>query len=270
MTLEQGSGVQRGAGLMSHVFGISAARRAGLDGQTSDVARVWLDGGLTVAAVAGGADCGWSVYFAPASRLLLDVAMDAWKATSGASEERVKQAATQIGGRFPEEVCELIPNEEDAYETFGAPGGSLVMAVADTTVVWVAWLGGEGAALVRHSKIVAATAPHTMKNGYRGQLSAGQIAALPDVYTGYLSVDAADRKMEHVSAGWAAEPGDRLVLLNREAQRAITVRDLEASCAREPGVGELAANVVELTMDRGATSAASIVVQWPTRPGAAT
>lgn len=146
-----------------HNIGIASAHRAGLEGATSDVARTWHDGALTIGAVAGGSDCGWSAYFAPASRLLLDIAMDAWHASSGAPEERLQQSALQISDGFPPAVCRLVANDADAYETVGAPGGSLVMAVADTSGCWVAWLGGEGATLVRRARIVAATAPHTLK-----------------------------------------------------------------------------------------------------------
>lgn len=247
---------------MTHVFGIAAAHREGLAGQVADVARVWQDGGLTVAAVAGGADCGWSVYFAPASRLLLNIATDAWEASSGAPDERLSQTALQIGERFPEAVCELVPNDDDAYDTVGAPGGTLVLAVAGATRVWVAWLGGEGAALVRGSKVVAATAPHTMKNDYRGQLSAGQIAALPDVCIRYLGVDAADRRLEHVAARWSVDPSDRLLLLSREAQRIVTVEELETRCSRDPAAEELASDLVDLAMARDATAAAAVVVAW--------
>jgi len=252
---------------MSHVFGIAAARREGLDGRSSDVARVWQDGSLTVAAVAGGSDCGWSVYFAPASRLLLDIATDAWSASSGRPEERLRQTALQLSEQFPEAVCKLVPDDADAYETVGAPGGSLVIAVADARGAWVAWLGGEGATLVRGSKVVAATAPHTLKNNYKGELSAGQLAALPDVCVRYLGVDAADRRLEHLATAWSVEPGDRLVLLNREAQRTVTVEDLVKLCAGGPGPQELAAELVKTTMGRDATSAASIVVTWPATLG---
>lgn len=77
-------------------------------------------------------------------------------------------------------------------------------------------------------------------------------------------MNAADRRLEHLTSEWFAQPGDRLVLLSREAQRLWTVEDLQMHCANTPDTQALATTLVERTIRHNATSAASIVITWPT------
>jgi hypothetical protein len=78
-----------------------------------DFVRVEHDGDVLIAALANGYECGFSVFWPPASRLVLDCFFEAWRTSSGPLQHRLYAAFAQACSSFVAAAPGLLTADAD-------------------------------------------------------------------------------------------------------------------------------------------------------------
>lgn len=158
--------------------------------ETSDVFRVLEEDGILVVALSVGSEGYFSVYWAPASRLILEFFEHAWKASTGTPADRLSKVFDEVRTRFAAEMAERLDvTPEHLAES--PPSGQLLAAAIAGNEVHVAWKSGDIALLVRDASVVDRTTPHTLRDDYAraSSLTSAQRDALPLVATQLIHSD---------------------------------------------------------------------------------
>jgi hypothetical protein len=125
-----------------------------------DVVRLWIDGEVSVAAIANAYDSAFSTCWPAGSRLLLDRLEAAWAAASGSLPERVGGAFAAAAAAFVAEAPALAGGPGVLDEV---PVASLTVVATDGASACAAWLGAHAVLQVRGVEVVATTTPHTLR-----------------------------------------------------------------------------------------------------------
>jgi hypothetical protein len=105
--------------------GVALLKGAQLRGQASGILRVYHDG-PHLAVTADAADCAFSTYRPEGSRLMPDLFVAAWTASSAPLKDRLLGAFERSGGRFIAEASSPVSPESDCVEDH--PSATLLAA----------------------------------------------------------------------------------------------------------------------------------------------
>jgi hypothetical protein len=150
-------------------------------------------GDHVVVAVASASSCGFDTEYAKIADPYLERVVT-WLDTD--------RDGAHLADRTRSYLCELRERSPGDYDP-GCPYLEVVAAIADRTSVWIAWVGGGLAQLVRGGRVVASTTPHWI----------GLESSVPRDLAMIASRVATCDSVEIDSLRWHAEPGDELVLL---------------------------------------------------------
>lgn len=207
-------------------------RPLALRGEPADVVRVHAEGGLTLAALANGSGCGFSACWPPASRLILDLFVEAWRATSEPARERLLRAFAVARAQFEARAAALVLPDTAFPDEL--PIAVLLAVVTDGATAHMAWIGGDVAVVARNGAPIVATTPHTLVERYRRELpELVDVGALPNVIVRCIRPKSSDDEPpdEHATEVMA---GDTIVLMGRAPFRGplVPVTDAAALAAR--------------------------------------
>jgi serine/threonine protein phosphatase PrpC len=198
--------------------------------ELSDLIRIHDEAGAPMIALANGHESGWSVCWAPGSRLLLDLLLEAWRSSREPIAARAAAALEEVRRQFPARAQALLPDEPD--DLSGPPGGTLLVATLDGATCRLDWIGPDLGLVIRGGAVVARTVPHTLQEHARAQgMREEDVAAVPPVVLRSIS--------EYVTPGFdptpdsltcSLEAGDCVLLVNDDLLRAVPAADL-AACA---------------------------------------
>jgi hypothetical protein len=210
-------------------------------GGASDFMRVHERDGVFLALLANGYECGFSTCWPPASRLILDLFVGEWTASSGAVRDRLHASFEGARRGFIERAPSLVTPDADFPDDL--PSAVLLAVAIEGTAVHIVWIGGDVAALVRGSELVRATTPHTLVELFeREHPELGDLSQVPNVLVRSIS----ERALEQGPPdGMDAEAraGDTILLLSRETFEGPCVPLEDA--AREAGAHTRPAAIAE-------------------------
>ena len=128
----------------------------------SDLVRVRADEDVTLALLANAGECGFSVFWPTASRLLLDGFEQAWEKATGTVSDRLRAAFEAACADFRREASGLehLHPEDTIVPGEFAYGTLFALAMTDHRAE-AAWVGPARAVLVRDGLAVGHTLPHT-------------------------------------------------------------------------------------------------------------
>jgi hypothetical protein len=220
-----------------------------LAGQAIDLVRVREDGGVHLALLANGFECGFSTCWPPASRLALDLFVEDWAATSGLVEDRLADAFERCRRRFAAQAPSLVG--PDAEFPDDLPGAVLLAVAIEGKRVHAAWIGGDIAILARGFHSAGATTPHTLRAQFKRENTAhpGDLADVPNVLVRTIGPRSPDQDPPAFST-FAARGGDTVILLS-EANfrgRGVPIDEAAFAAAAHANPAVLAERLAELAM----------------------
>jgi hypothetical protein len=176
-----------------------------------DVVRLWIDGEVSVAAIANAYDSAFSTCWPAGSRLLLDRLEAAWAAAPGPLAERVGGAFAAAAAAFVAEASALAG---DPGPLGDVPAASLTVVATDGAVACAAWLGAHAVLQVRGAEVIAATTPHTLR---------AEHPEAPDVHAAILTRTIGAGDDAPATETFALAPGDTLVIARGAPVGAVAV-----------------------------------------------
>lgn len=228
-----------------HVATAFRWRPTALAGQETDVVRVRDDGDVHLVVLANGFECGFSTCWPPASRLLLDLFLEAWSGSTQPVPDRLRDAFEQARARFTAEAPALITPEADFPDDL--PAGVLLAAAIVGTTAHLAWISGDVALLVRDGRVVDQTTPHTLRERL------GPTA--PDVLVRYLGPIG---DLDPPSfATFTGEAGDTIVLISKSAANVVVALDRDPKRLAELAFGHDDVPYVAVAVIRYSSSSSS-------------
>jgi hypothetical protein len=201
-----------------------------LAGQREDVVRVYQDGDIQLALLANGFECGFSLCWPPASRLILDLFEEAWAASTGSIEERLSAAFGEAGNRFNEQAPALVPEDADFPDDL--PRAVLLAVATDGKTAHALWIGGDTAVLARGFIATAETTPHTLREQYSRDHPDDVVDfdTLPNALVRSIGPHDASHDVPAAFA-FQLEAGDTIVLLSKANFRGLCVPSSDAAYA---------------------------------------
>jgi hypothetical protein len=235
-------------------------RPTALRGEEADFVRIFEDGGVQIALIANGYECGFSTCWPSASRLILDLFTEAWRDSSGSIRDRLHTAFERARERFAVEAPALITPDADFPDEL--PAAVLLAVVVEAAAVHMAWIGGDVALVARGFETVAETSPHTLIERFRReQPEIADLSAVPNVITRSISAKSTDRDppdylVTEITAG------DTLVLLSHAAFSgpSVAVADAAFAAAAYANPAMLAERLAEIDFVNSEISYAAVAV----------
>jgi hypothetical protein len=132
-----------------------------------DFVRLRETNGGVLALVANGFECGFSVFWPPASRLILELFEQAWESTTGSTEQRLEQSFARACELFTQQARGLLAPDCDFPDD--TPAATLLAVATAGRTAYARWIGGEVAVQARGGQVVSVTAPHTLHAHYADQ-----------------------------------------------------------------------------------------------------
>lgn len=230
-----------------------------LPGEPHDVLRVVQADGVTLALLANGYECGFSACWPPASRLVLDLFVDAWAAASGPARGRLEVAFREACRLFVEQAPPLVAPDADFPDEM--PSAILLAVVVEGRRVHVLWVGGDVAALVRGGRVVAETTPHTLVETFRREHpEETDVSHVPNVLVRSILCGAPEQAPpDHLA--FTIERGDTLLLLSRAVFRGpcVPLDDAARAAVRHGDPTALAEHLAEAGFTSNDTPYAAVI-----------
>ena len=230
-----------------------------LVGHVTDFVRIRDDADAQLVAIANAYDSGFSTCYPPGSRLVLDALDAAWTASSGPLTKRLRDAFERVRQRFVAEAPGLVPCDPDFPDQ---PGAVLLAIAREGTTLHAVWIGGDIAFLVRGSRVIAETTPHTMYERLRQEnpgvaIDIGEFSNIVSRTIG----PRADDGDPPSCASFKAAPGDALLVMSRAALRSgVTVEEAAAATAGRSRPVAVAEHLADLAASRGNPAYVAVVV----------
>jgi hypothetical protein len=180
--------------------------------------------------LANGYECGFSACWPPASRLVLDLFLEEWAASSGPVQKRLIDAFDRSRRRFVAEAPSLVTPEADFPDDL--PSAVLLAVAIDGTTVHAAWIGGDIAILARGFRAVGRTTPHTLREQFQKENPghATDLSTVPNILVRTIGPRAPDQDPP-ATASFEATAGDTIILLSKANFRGPCVPVEEAAFA---------------------------------------
>lgn len=221
-------------------------RPTALHGEAGDLVRVIDDAGGTLALLANGSDCGFSAFWPPASRLVLDLFADAWRSTSGPMRDRLLGAFATARQHFAEQAPALVTPSADSPDEL--PCAVLLAVVTDGEMAHVAWIGGDVALVARDARLILQTTPHTLLEQLRRERPLLGLNPVPNVIGRVIDSGRPDVDLPPDYLATEVTAGDTIVLLSRAPFRGpcVPVEDVAAATARTRTPSALAEQLADI------------------------
>ncbi len=239
-------------------------RPTGLDGHVEDFVRICADGEAQLALIANGYECGFSSCWPPASRLILDLFVAAWTATTGAVEDRLAAAFAQARARFLAAAPALAAADADFPDD--VPGAVLLAVACHGTTMHAAWIGADTAVIVRGLAVIARTTPHTLRERFEREHPDRwpDFARVPNVLLRTIGPGAPDQELPAI-ATFEITAGDTVILLSKPSVhgKSLLGRDVAAAAFALPTPTVLVEKLAHLCFrDEAAPYAAVAVLRF--------
>lgn len=228
--------------------------------EASDVVRVIKDGGFTLALLAAGSEGAFSTYWAPASRLFLNMFTDAWHGTSGPARERLLGAFAIARERFAERVPRLTEADPIFDDVF--PSAVLIATVIEGTTAHMAWIGGHVGLVARGGSVLVKTTPHTLFEQYRrDHPDNADSMEFKEVIVRTMSADpTAGGPPDYLAA--EVDAGDTLIMLSRIPFHGpcVPIKDAAAMAAGASSASALAEHLTHMGLPDETSGYAAVAV----------
>lgn len=168
---------------------------------------------MQLVALANAFDSAFAVSFPDGSRRILDALDAAWTASSGSASERLRDSFDRACRRFIADAPGLLPPDPDVPDI---PRAVLLAIAVEGPAVHAAWIGGDGAVLVRGWRAIAQTTPHTIHERFRQEHAGAEIDG--HAFAQILSRTIGERMPSQDPPSLArfhAAPGDTLFAISR-------------------------------------------------------
>jgi hypothetical protein len=231
-----------------------------LPGQASDVVRVREDGGVHLAVLANGYECGFSTCWPPASRLMLDLFVDEWTASSGSVGDRLRDAFERSRRRFEAQAPSLISPDADFPDDL--PAAVLLAVAIEGTTVHAAWIGGDVGILARSFGAASETTPHTLLERFKREHpeNAADLSNVPNVLVRSIGPRGLDQDPPDLTVV-EATAGDTIILLSRAAFRpCVPIEEAAFAAAAHASPAALAERLAELAFANTDSPYAAVAV----------
>lgn len=181
----------------------------------ADTVRLLHEDDLLLVALSVGTEGFFSAYWAPASRFILDLCEEAWRAATGSPAERLAALFPHVRSGFAAGAAARF-DRPPAEIADAQPGGQLFVAAITRDEVHAAWQGRDVAFLVRSGAPIGRTTPHAFREDLARRdptLPSTALAEAPDVCT--RMIDSAEPPS---TASFRVLPGDVLVIASRATE----------------------------------------------------
>lgn len=229
-----------------------------LSGQASDVVRMFERDGVQLALLANGYECGFSTCWPPASRLMLDLCIEEWSASSGPVRARLDAAFSSARRRFIERSPSLITPDADYPDDL--PAAILLAVAIEGTAVHMSWIGGDIAVVARGFSATASTTPHTLVERFKHEHpEVTDLSEVPNVLVRSIAKYAPQDPPDYLAS--TVEAGDTLLLLSRSALRGAcgSIDDAAFAAAGHASPTVLAERLAEVAFAETDTPYAAVV-----------